>query len=143
MKKINDAIDDKLLDRFVLKEMECRWPQSIHGQIKGNNQEYIFLEIEKTDIKHVKINCKYEIDFQLNRLPFQVQHMALTFVTKHRLVEKLFNNPLLDINVTDSNNNSIKKTKGELERFVLDFQTKNGPSGFQPISNFSDDLYLI
>lgn len=115
LEKINDAIDDDLLDRFVLKEMKCRWPHSIEGQIKGNNKEYIFLEIEKNDIKHVKIGVRYEIEFQLNRLPFQVQHLALSYVKKHRLVAKLFNNPLLDLNVTDSSDAT------QLERFVLDF----------------------
>lgn len=102
MEKINDAIDDNLLDRFVLKEMECRWPHNIQGKIKGNNREFIFLEIDDEGCKHAKIGVRYEIDFQLNRLPFQVQHNALSYVKEHGLVEKLFNNQLLDLNVTDS-----------------------------------------
>lgn len=127
MEKINDAIDDNLLDRFVLKEMECQWPHSIQGQIKDHNQEYIFLKIEEKYIKHVKIGVRYEIEFELNRLPFQVQHLALTYVTKHKLVEKLFNNPSLELNVTDSKKCPDKKANGaaQLERFVLDFQMRN------------------
>lgn len=128
MKKINDAFDDNLLDRFVLKEMECPWSHSIQGEIKGNNVEYIFLKIEGKDVKHVKIEVRYEIEFILNRLPFQVQHSALSYVTKHRLVEKLINNPLLDVSFTDSNYNPDKKPNfaAQLERFVLNFQIKNG-----------------
>lgn len=130
MEKINDAIDDNLLDRFVLKEMECRWPHNIQGKIKGNNREYIFLEIDEKDIKHAKIGVRYEIDFQLNRLPFQVQHYALSYVEKHGLVGKLFNNPLLDLNLTDS---SKANGAAQLKKFVLDFQIKSGRIDFQTI----------
>lgn len=142
MDKINDAIDDNLLDRFVLKEMECRWPHTIQGQIKGNNQEFIFLEIEDKDIKHVKIGVRYEIEFQLNRLPFQVQHLALSYVQKHRLVKNLFNNSLLDLNVAvcDKNPDIKSNDSAQLEGFVLDFQIKNS---FELFSNLSGDLYRI
>lgn len=127
LEKINDAIDENLLDRFVLKELECQCPHKIGGQIKGNNKEYIFLEIDEKDIKHVKIGPKYEIDFLLNRVPYQVQHMALDYVKKHKLVERLINNPLLS--VADSANShkcpSDAYNVPQLKRFEFVFRMRS------------------
>lgn len=102
MEKIDDAINENLLDQFTLKEMECGRTQKIQGQVKGNNKEFIFVEINESDVSRIKTTVEYAIEFQLNRLPFQVQHLALEFVMRHRLVEKFINNPLLD-NPNDSN----------------------------------------
>lgn len=97
MEKIDDAFNENLLDQFILKENECKQLHLIHGQIKGNNKEFIFLEINENDMPHINTTSLYTIEFQLNRLPFQVQHLGLHYVVSHDLVDNFINNPTLDI----------------------------------------------
>lgn len=96
MEKIDDAINENLLDQFTLKENDCIALRLIHGQIMGNNKEFIFLEISENDVPHINTTAVYTIEFQFNRLPFQVQHLGLEYVVSHDLVENFINNPMLD-----------------------------------------------
>lgn len=121
MEKIDDACNENLLDQFILKENECSQQRSIQGQINGNNKEFIFLEINENDVPHINITAVYTIEFQLNRLPFQVQHLGLDYVARHNLVENLINNPMLDIpNPSDSNSCiDLNESRSYDQRYVV------------------------
>lgn len=98
MEKINDAINESMLDHFTLRNMrntQFRSP-SISGRVNGNSNDFIFIEIFEESLKLVETDDEYEIEFHVNRLPFQVQHLALYYVENHKLVDKLINNSRYD-----------------------------------------------
>lgn len=118
MEKIDDAINENLLDQFILKENERSRPPLIQGQIKGNNKEFIFLEINENDVPHINTTAMYAIEFQLNRLPFQVQHLALNYVAEHDLFKNFINNPILDIPNDSNECNDLNETCSFGQRYV-------------------------
>lgn len=96
MEKIVNAFNKNTLKRFILKKMFSRCAESIEGQITGIDEHFIDIEIYEIDQTNLNLRAKYEIDFILNRLPYQVQHFALDCVQTHNLFRNFINNPLLD-----------------------------------------------
>lgn len=98
MQQINDAFNENLLDQFTLEPSRSA-SHCFSGRISGNNKDYIFVEIDKKHIGYFSILPLgiYQIKFHVNRLPYQVQHLALDFVKKHSLVRRFINNPVYKI----------------------------------------------
>lgn len=95
MGKIVDGLNENMLDHFTLTNP--KWRGSIDGRIKYNSEkELIIVEISEESVEYVETTIGYNIEFHVNRLPFQVQHRALDFVKNHNLVEILINNPEYD-----------------------------------------------
>lgn len=64
------------------------------GQIKGKNNESIFLEIlEGSEFLIGNHNDQtYDIDFHVDRKPYRQQHNALQFIIQHQLFYLLIRN---------------------------------------------------
>lgn len=112
MSKMAEAIDESFLDHFTLKQFETstevdpiKSKVAISGKVKGNNKDYIFVEIEE-GFGHLFSNCSkqtYDIYFHINRMPFRLQHNALEWMKKHNLFHILINNSTYDdLNHEDS-----------------------------------------
>lgn len=126
MKEILSAYKRNTLDRFILKKMlSFRAQEGIQGRITGTDPKEYFINFELIEEEEKKLDfeAKYEIDFILNRLPYQVQHNALHYVQTHNLFENFINNRLLD------NPNILYELKGEhsvqIERYLIIFYYLN------------------
>lgn len=98
MVEVSAAIDECILDTFYLLSPNNESASRICGKIKGKNQERIFIEFEDEHFSMIHKNYlqPHDIFFQLNRIPFQAQHIALYYIKKHNLFNHLIKNPLYD-----------------------------------------------
>lgn len=95
MLKFDKGITESILNFFTLKP-SVGTDLNIPGKIKGCNKEWIFVEIP--DINHIQYlrnNCSqtYNITFETNRTPFQLQHNVLKMIAEHNLFSLLIDNP--------------------------------------------------
>lgn len=67
---------------------------SISGRIKCMDKENIYVEISEQYVAYLKSHCKehYDIHFQINNLPYKIQHKALDYVQKFELHSLLIAN---------------------------------------------------
>lgn len=101
--KLDDAINNNLLDQFILRPVRQGVSIEISGQIKSCNRDYIFVRFSGNDFSYIHKNCHtelYDIVFHINRTPFQLQHTALEWMQKHNLFDCLINNPAYDTEPT-------------------------------------------
>lgn len=106
MVEVSAAIDECILDTFYLLSPNDESAVPIHGKVKGKNHERIFIQFENENFTKIIENYfqPFDIFFQLNRVPFQAQHLALDFVQQHDLFNHLIKNPLYDcVESVDSN----------------------------------------
>lgn len=84
------AINNGVFNRFVLRSKDNA--HEISGSISGRdgNRIYVFLN---DALERFNENNFYDIHFEVNRIPFQVQHRALDFIKSHKLYEILIENP--------------------------------------------------
>lgn len=106
MQDLLHAVDENLVDYFELvpkyfpkkKKKRGRKKDHIRGQVRRfkQNDEKIIIEIvDNFDFVLRKYrNDLYDILFELNRMPYQLQHNALDFVKKHKLFDILIKNDL-------------------------------------------------
>lgn len=97
MSKMAAAIDERLLDRFILKPRHKleKSKNEIWGQVERVRENKIYLEIYRecfNDVRNSYKNTQYDIFFKVNRIPFQLQHLALEFIEKEQLFTRLINN---------------------------------------------------
>lgn len=83
------AIQNNLFNRFVLRTKDA--DDIVDGQILGKMDNKIHLVLFDY-IETIDENQLYDIDFQINRLPYQAQHKALDFVQHHKLFDLLIEN---------------------------------------------------
>lgn len=90
------AVEDNLTDRFILKPKYMPTKAfEIQGQIVRVRENKIYIEIMPKAFAFVKKHHKmefYDIIFQLNRIPYQLQHYALSFIESQNLFDILINN---------------------------------------------------
>lgn len=104
MAEISAAIDESLLDLFVLKphkqtDFDDELYRSYEGQIKRKSADKIFVEMSDecfSQFGDVAKNHSFDIKFCLNRLPYQLQHLALDYLNDQHLFDVLINNPKYD-----------------------------------------------
>lgn len=98
MVEVSAAIDECILDTFYLLPPNDGSAVQIHGKVKGKNHERIFIEFDIENFAKIRKNYlkPFDIFFQLNRVPFQAQHLALDFFQQHDLFTHLIKNPLYD-----------------------------------------------
>lgn len=69
----------------------------IKGEIRRYRDKKIYIRIFDESFKTVHSLCKtgssFNVNFKMNRTPYQLQHYALDFVESHNLFGKLINNP--------------------------------------------------
>lgn len=113
MTDICAAIDENHLDRFKLKAKNYS-TKEIAGQIKYVYDKKIFVEIDKECVAiaaALPSVIRYDVSFELNLLPFQVQHYAMSYMKSHDLFSHLINNSQYDtakphassLNLNDNN----------------------------------------
>lgn len=105
MSKMAEAIDESFIDHFTLKPFETssevdptKSKVAISGKVKGNNKDFIFIEIEE-GLGYLMNNYTkqtFDIFFNINRMPFRLQHNALEWMKKHSLFHILINNSTYD-----------------------------------------------
>ncbi|XP_031626858.1 putative helicase mov-10-B.1 [Contarinia nasturtii] len=96
---ISEAIDDGILEQFILKPANSKGGRIITGSIQGKNDDKIFIEITDDCRKYAVNNYKhesYDIYFIVNRQPFQLQHYALKMMREQKLFDCLISNPKYD-----------------------------------------------
>ncbi|XP_055301212.1 putative helicase mov-10-B.1 [Sitodiplosis mosellana] len=102
MAEINGAIDENLLDCFVLephKKSDFFTVERYSGQIKRKSAEKIFVQMSEESFSKFNSICmeqSFDIRFCLNRTPYQLQHFALDILNEQRLFTALINNPKYD-----------------------------------------------
>lgn len=104
MAEISAAIDESLLDLFVLKphkqtDFDDELRSSYSGQIKRKSTDKIFVEMSDecfSQFGEVAKNYSFDIKFCLNRIPYQLQHLALDYLNDQHLFGALINNPKYD-----------------------------------------------
>lgn len=104
MAEISAAIDENLLDQFVLTTHENI---QFEGRKKSSNLEKIFVEINENCFEKflkVSVEKSFDIHFVLNRTPFQLQHLALDFIEDHGLFDILINNIKYDCTGNEQTN---------------------------------------
>lgn len=111
MAEINAAIDENLLDYFVLKSHQTFdeqfgfIPSVFCGQIKRKSAEKIFVKMFEesfSDFIEVCTKQTFDIQFCLNRTPYQLQHFALEILHNQHLFDALINNAKYDETETSS-----------------------------------------
>lgn len=95
---ISAAVDENLVDSFVMKSTTPHDTTEIHGKIDRKGWKKIFVRIKyKTEVfKQLCEQHAYNVNFELNRLPYQLQHYALHFMEEHNLFSLLIDNPKYD-----------------------------------------------
>lgn len=108
MAKICDAIEESILDRFIIISKRGT---KIEGQIKYVRDGKIFVEIDIAracrvpDLQYDRFN----IYFKLNSLPIKMQFDAVRFMKDDGLFSQLINNP--EYNKAPSHEDSLVTTK--------------------------------
>lgn len=103
------AIEENILDKFKLVSEIGHI--TINGQIKFIKDGKVVVKIDNDCVSQaIKTppNTQYNIIFQLNSLPFQVQHSAIDFMQRHQLFSQLINN-------SEYNTTSFKSQSLEIE----------------------------
>lgn len=99
MTEVEAAIDENFLDWLVLipENGTSRTKRTeLWGEIDRINNGAIYINIFPKSVKAVQDSYKkvvYTIHFVLNRVPYQLQHLALDFIKEHNLFGQLINNP--------------------------------------------------
>lgn len=87
------AIEENILDKFkLISETELI---AISGQIKFIKDGKVIVKIDDDCVSQAirtPPTTLHKIIFQLNSLPFQVQHNAIDFMHRHQLFSELINN---------------------------------------------------
>lgn len=127
-------IQNKILEGFTLEPSAEKHRNNIliAGLIKGTGtDEYIYIAITEgyDELRNKHTFLYYDINFHINRLPYQLQHNALQWVNHHKLFDVLINNPLMNLN-HDSYQNSSKNYK-----FTCDIAEKLNESQKKAVHN--------
>lgn len=114
---MEQAIDESLIDMFELIS-SCRRRTKgsfspISGRIKNTDEENIYVEIAERDFTYLKRNCKahYDINFQINDLPYRIQHTALDKVRTFKLHSLLIANKSYEQISNDNNTQAWKRVE--------------------------------
>lgn len=91
------AVEENVLDFLILhpKSHNQSREKDIHGQVQGIRERKIYIEIFPESFRHIRKAHErelYDISFLLNRVPYQMQHYALSFLKAEQLFTKLINN---------------------------------------------------
>lgn len=110
---------EKQLDGFILRKMFSREKIIVQGRITGCDKRFIKVRINREHERYVDLEAEYEIDFIINRLPYQVQHMSLDYFENHNLFTNFINNSLLDN--PNPPNESMDKPNGsaQVEMYLM------------------------
>lgn len=97
--EMSEAIDEGLLEHFVLKPVGKMVRSNIGGYVNRINDDNIFVEIFEESFEYMRRKCSresYDISFCVNRQPFQLQHNALKWMLEHNLFNCLIDSPKYD-----------------------------------------------
>lgn len=102
------AIDENNLDRFILTPKQTRLNSKVEisGQICFIRDNQVVIEIFPDcceRLEHIYRFDTFDITFQLNSTPYQLQHTALDYIQNHNLFDVLINNPLYSMRNTQFN----------------------------------------
>lgn len=116
MKKISAAIDERILDLFSLRvhrddksaDTTETFPYKFDGHYHRKTTKEIFIEMEEKQLhKFISVyetGCSFDFHFRENRMPYQLQHHALTILKGQNLFDLLINNTAYDKSVTTKSN---------------------------------------
>lgn len=98
------AISTGTINQFTLQPSKYKIPNGkpYSGTVNGYNVagKYVELKMDDESFSHImelySDGTPYDIKFHSNRLPYQVQHHALTWFQIHNLFDLLINNPEYD-----------------------------------------------
>lgn len=79
---------ESLVDKFEPKSSyRQRNGISVSGQIKNTNKQNIYVEISGRDTHYLKKHCgeHFDIFFEINDLPYKIQHKSLDYVKQFKL----------------------------------------------------------
>lgn len=111
------AIEENVLERFVLKPKYSKPKLEIWGQVLRVRESKIYIEIFPETFGAVRNGHKnelYDINFKVNRMPFQLQHFALEFIKEEQLFTRLIDNSYYQCKTAMSNGRKgIKQPKLE------------------------------
>lgn len=94
LKKYTKAFNEKILHNFIIKSNIGESKPLGFGKLIKSDDSLIFKVMQGFDRLEMYSNKTKEVHFITNRLPYQQQHNALHWFTKHRLFDILINNPL-------------------------------------------------
>lgn len=97
--KFSGAVEEGILEQFILKSSTGVSRCAISGSIQGKNDDKIFVDINIECRSYALCNCNnelYDIYFIVNRQPFQLQHNALKIMKEQKLFDCLISNPKYD-----------------------------------------------
>lgn len=96
MPDFSRAIEGSILKGFTIKPIESE-NTSISGRIQGCNDQFIYIKIDEG---FEELLCYvadeeqlFNVRFFINRMNYQLQHNALTYMQNHILFPILINNP--------------------------------------------------
>ena len=78
-----------------LENVKTKPKKAIWGQVLRVKDKKIYIEIFPESFNQVRNSHKsqlYDINFTVNRVPFQLQHLALEFIKTDKLFPKLIKN---------------------------------------------------
>lgn len=109
--EIRAAIDENNLDRFTLtpKQTHLKHSDDLTGQICFIRDDRVFVEMfpkSFTKLQKIYQFDTFDITFQLNTTPYQLQHTALDYIQGHNLFNVLIDNPLYRMQNTQCNASS-------------------------------------
>lgn len=129
--KIKSGVEESLIDHFTMQSSHGYHPVVVaSGQVKGSDKAFIYIEIIEEDFDFVHTNCDkqyFDIEFHINRGPYQIQHRALEYVEKHNVHTMLINNPKYyqseeHAHRHESSSSSLDKLSGKLAENLNDEQ---------------------
>lgn len=108
LSEMKAAIDENNLDRFILTPKQTRLNSKVEisGQICFIRDNRVVIEIFPDcceRLEHIYRFDTFDITFQLNSTPYQLQHTALDYIQNHNLFDVLINNPLYSMRNTQFN----------------------------------------
>lgn len=89
------AVEENILDRFVLRPKLNRTKEEIWGQVVRVKDQKVYIDIFAEKFQRLlnsHISERYDIIFRMNRVPYQLQHYALEFIEQHNLFTRLIDN---------------------------------------------------
>lgn len=97
---ISAAVKSKSIDRFTIRktnsiQLSFRKTADISGSVKGYEFNKLLVRID-TGADEIAKYENFDIFFEINTMPYQVQHTALQYFKADGLFEILINNPIFE-----------------------------------------------
>lgn len=126
---MKQAVEECVLDHFTLQTPAQFFPKKmISGRVLRCDREKIYVEIfQKQDVSTIESLCNshhFDISFNVNTVPYKIQHKTLDLFHKKNLHSHLIANQIYDSRLNVDHIEHSNNFKGKLTAKLNDEQKK-------------------